>query len=319
MNRTSFRRALVPTVAALALALTACGGNDGEGSDGEQISGNVVVDGSSTVEPMSKAASELLSEEQGKIKVAVGAAGTGGGFEKFCADKTDISDASRPIKEDEEVPVCQEAGIEYTELLVATDALTIAVHPDLDIDCLKVDQISKLFIKGSKVKNWNEIDPSFPDQEVSFFFPGTDSGTYDYMAADVFENESEELRSDVQASEDDNVLVQGVSGTEGAVGFFGFTYYEQNSDKLKALQVENPETGECVAPSVETAQDGSYSPLARPLFIYVNNKKYNDNKAVAAYVDFYIEHLEQIATAAKFIPLNEEDYGTTQAALEGIA
>jgi phosphate transport system substrate-binding protein len=320
VNRTSFRRAIVPGAAlVLGLSLAACGGDDGGSGDGEQVTGNVVVDGSSTVEPMSKAASELLSGEQPKIKVAVGAAGTGGGFEKFCADKTDISDASRPIKDDEEVPVCEKAGVEYTELLVATDALTIVVHPDLAVDCLTVDQIGKLFIKGSKVKNWNELDPSFPDEEVSLFIPGTDSGTYDYMANDVFENESEELRTDVQASEDDNVLVQGVSGTEGAVGFFGYTYFEQNADSLKALLIENPDTGECVAPSAETAQDGSYTPLARPLFIYVNNKKYADNKAVAAYADYYIEHLEEIATAAKFIPLNEEDYGKTKSALEGIA
>lgn len=320
MNRTSFRRVIVPGAAlVLGLSLAACGGDDGDGGSGGDVSGSVVVDGSSTVEPMSSAASELLAEEQPDVEVAVGAAGTGGGFEKFCAGKTDISDASRPIKEDEEVPVCEKAGIEYTELLVATDALTIVVHPDLAVDCLTVDQIGELFIKGSKIKTWKELDPSFPDEKVSLFIPGTDSGTYDYMANDVFDNESEELRTDVQSSEDDNVLVQGVSGTEGAVGFFGFTYYEQNAETLKALQVENPETGECVAPSVETAQDGSYTPLARPLFIYVNNAKYNDNKAVAAYVDFYIENLATIAEAAKYIPLNDEDYGTTKTTLEGIA
>ena len=322
MNRTSFRRAVVPTVAALALALSACAGNDpsaGSEGDASQVSGSVAVDGSSTVEPMSKAASELLSAEQPGVEVAVAASGTGGGFEKFCAGETDISDASRPIKEDEEVPACEKNAVDYTELQVATDALTIAVHPDLAIDCLTTEQIGKAFVKGSKIKNWNELDPSFPDQEIKFFFPGADSGTYDYMANDVFENESEELRADVQSSEDDNVLVQGVSGTEGAVGFFGFTYYEENADKLKALKVENPGTGECVAPSVETAQDGSYAPLARPLFIYVNNAKYAESPAVKAYVDFYVEKLTEIATASKFIPLSEEAYAETQSALAGIA
>lgn len=320
MNATSIRRATAPALAlaALSLSLVACGGESEpkDGAANTEVTGSVVVDGSSTVEPMSKAASELLAEEGSKIEVAVGAAGTGGGFEKFCAGQTDISDASRPIK-DEEAEVCKTAGIEFTELQVATDALTIAVHKDLAVDCLTVDQIGKLFGPESKVKNWKELGQGFPDQKVSFFFPGTDSGTYDYMAADVFENEAETLRTDVQASEDDNVLVQGVSGTEGAVGFFGYTYFEENEDKLKALKVDNGEG--CVAPSVETAQAGEYAPLARPLFIYVANKKYTDNKAVAAYTDFYIDNLETIAKAAKFIPLSEELYTATKDALAGIA
>lgn len=318
MISTSFRRVSAPAlaIAALSLSLAACGGESADGGAGTDVTGSVVVDGSSTVEPMSKAASELLSEEGSQIEVAVGAAGTGGGFEKFCAGQTDISDASRPIK-DEEAEACKTAGIEYTELQVATDALTIAVHPDLGVDCLTVEQIGKLFGPESKITNWKDLDATFPDQKISFFFPGTDSGTYDYMAADVFDNEAETLRTDVQASEDDNVLVQGVSGTEGAVGFFGYTYFEENEDKLKAVEIDNGEG--CVAPSVETAQAGDYAPLARPLFIYVANKKYTDNEAVAAYTDFYIENLETIAEAAKYIPLSEELYTATKDALAGIA
>lgn len=316
MKRTSVRRALVPGFAVLALALSACGGGDaGKGSGGD-VSGKVAVDGSSTVFPMSDAAAELLLEETPDVDVTVGESGTGGGFEAFCADKTDISDASRPIK-DEEAAICADAGIEYTELQVATDALTVVVHPDLDVDCLTVDQIKALWGPDSKVKNWNELDPSFPDQEISLFGPGTDSGTYDYMAADVIESETEETRSDYQSSEDDNVLVQGVAGTEGATGYFGYTYYEENTDKLKALAIDSG--AGCVEPSAETAQDGSYTPLARPLFIYVNNAKYNDNEAVKAYVDFYIENLADIAEVGKFIPLSDELYGETQSALEGIA
>ena len=205
----------------------------GDGESGA-VSGSVAVDGSSTVYPMSVAAQELLNEENPDIQVTVGEAGTGGGFEVFCTGDTDISDASRPIEEDE-VAVCEENGVEYTELQVATDALTVAVHPDLEVDCLTTDQLIDLVGPKSTATNWNEIDPSFPDQEISFFFPGTDSGTYDYMAADVVGDESEVLRDDVESSEDDNVLVQGVSGTEGAVGFFGYTYYEENQDTLKAL------------------------------------------------------------------------------------
>ncbi|MGH3347098.1 MAG: PstS family phosphate ABC transporter substrate-binding protein [Nocardioides sp.] len=317
--RTSIRRAAVPGIAALALALSACGGGDaGANTTGEGgASGQVAVDGSSTVYPMSNTAAELLSEENPDIETSVGFAGTGGGFEKFCAGETDISDASRPIDEEEEVPVCEENGIEYTELLVATDALTVVVHPDLAVDCLTTDQVVELFGPDSKVTNWSDLDPTFPDQELAGFMPGTDSGTYDYMAADVVEHESEKLRGDFETSEDDNVLVQGVAGTEGAVGFFGYSYYEENADSVKALSIDDGNG--CVAPSAETAQAGEYTPLARPLFIYVNNANYNDNAAVKEYTDFYIENLATIAETAQFIPLNDEDYSATQDALAGVS
>ena len=315
MNRTSFRRGAIASGAAvLAFSLAACGGGDAGAEDG--VSGTVAVDGSSTVEPMSKAASELLSEENPAVRVNVGAAGTGGGFEVFCAGTTDISDASRPIEEDE-VAACEEAGVDYTELQVATDALTVAVHPDLAVDCLTTDQLIELVGPESEVTNWSDLDPSFPDQEISFFFPGTDSGTFDYMAADVVGDESETLRTDVESSEDDNVLVQGISGTKGAVGFFGYTYYEENQDNLKALAIDDGNG--CVAPSAETAQAGEYTPLARPLFIYVSNSAYNEKPQVKEYVDFYIENLPTIAEAAKFIPLSDELYEETKSALEGIA
>lgn len=317
MTRTSIRRAFVPGIVVLALTLSACGGSaDGE-EGGSGASGSVAVDGSSTVYPMSNTAAEMLSEENSDIQVSVGFSGTGGGFEKFCAGQTDISDASRPIKEDEEVPVCEEAGVEYTELQVATDALTVVVHPDTEVDCLTTDQVVQLFGPNSTVTNWQDLDPSFPDQEISGFIPGTDSGTYDYMAADVVGDESESLREDFEVSEDDNILVQGVAGTPGGVGFFGYTYYEENADKVKALSIDDGNG--CVEPSAETAQAGEYTPLARPLFIYVSNASYNDNAAVKEYVDFYIENLEAIAEAAQYIPLNEDDYASTQDALAGIA
>ncbi|HYF71917.1 MAG TPA: PstS family phosphate ABC transporter substrate-binding protein [Nocardioides sp.] len=320
MIRTSIRRAAVPGIAVLALALSACGGSDagsGEGDGGSGASGSVAVDGSSTVYPMSLTAQEMLNEENSNVEVSVGFSGTGGGFEKFCAGETDISDASRPIKEDEEVPVCEKNGIEFTELLVATDALTVVVHPDLAVDCLTTEQVVELFKPGSTVTKWSDLDPSFPDQEIAGFIPGTDSGTYSYMAEDVVGDESEALRDDFEASEDDNILVQGVSGTEGAVGFFGYTYFEENADSLKALAIDDGNG--CVEPSAETAQAGEYTPLARPLFIYVNNAKYTENEAVKEYVDFYIENLATIAETAQFIPLNDEDYTATQDALAGIS
>ncbi|GHJ58629.1 phosphate ABC transporter substrate-binding protein [Nocardioides sp. OK12] len=320
MKSTSIRRAFVPGVAVLALALTACGGADAGSDSGAEAdtsaSGSVTIDGSSTVFPMSDAAAELLNEENPNVQVSVSESGTGGGFERFCNGETDISDASRPIAEDE-VAVCEENGIEYTELQVATDALTVVVHPDLDVDCLTVDQLKELWGPDSTVSNWNELDPSFPDQEIALFGPGTDSGTYDYMANDVIESETENTRSDYEGSEDDNVLVQGVAGTEGGTGYFGYTYYEQNADALKAVEIDGGDG--CVAPSAETAQAGEYTPLARPLFIYVKNEAYADNEAVTAYVDYYIGNLADIAEIGQFIPLSEELYSETQSNLESIA
>jgi phosphate transport system substrate-binding protein len=317
VKSTSIRRAIVPGIAALALVLSGCGGDDDDSGTDSGVTGDVLVDGSSTVYPMSTAAAELLREEAPKVKVAVGESGTGGGFERFCAGETDVSDASRPIKEDEEAPLCAEAGVEYTELQVAVDALTVVVHPDLAVDCLTTDQLIQLWEPGSKITNWSQLDPSFPDEEISLFGPGTDSGTYDYMAGDVIGADSETTREDYEASEDDNVLVQGVSGTEGSTGYFGYSYYEQNADSLKALAIDDGNG--CVEPSAETAQAGEYTPLARPLFIYVNNAKYTDNEAVKTYVDFYVENLATIAEEALFIPLNDEQYEATKTALAGVS
>ena len=310
MKSSSFRRALIPGVTALAAALSACGGS------AEGASGTVAIDGSSTVFPLSNAVYELLQEENPDIKATVGQAGTGGGFEKFCAGDTDISDASRPIDEEEEAPVCKENGVDYTELHVATDALTVVVHPDLGVDCLTTEQLVKLWEPKSEVDNWQDLDPSFPDQEISLFGPGSDSGTYDYMANDVIGGESEATRDDYEASEDDNVLVQGVAGTEGATGYFGYTYYEENTDQLKALAIDDGNG--CVEPSVETAQSGEYTPLSRPLFIYVSNAAYADGGAVKEFTDFYIENLETAVEAAKFIPLNDEQLSETKSTLEGM-
>ncbi len=315
MKRTTTPWVALPGAALLALSLAACTGGADAGAD-SGASGSVAVDGSSTVFPMSNAAYELLSEESPGIKATVGASGTGGGFEKFCAGQTDISDASRPIK-DEEKAACEENGVEFTELHVATDALTLVVNKDLAVDCLTVDQLIALWGPDSKVQNWKELDPSFPDQEIKLFGPGTDSGTYDYMAADVIGDESEKTRTDYEASEDDNVLVQGVENTPGATGYFGYTYFEENAERLKALAIDNGEG--CVEPSADTARAGEYAPLSRPLFIYVSNSAYVGNEAVKTFTDFYIENLETIATAAKFIPLSDEDYAETKSSLESIS
>jgi len=320
VNRISLlRRALAPTavVALLALTVAACGGQTTAAGGDEGAAGSVSVDGSSTVFPLSDAAAELLAEENSNIDVTVGSSGTGGGFEKFCAGETDISDASRPIKDDEEAPLCDEAGVKYTELQVAVDALTVVVNKDLAVDCLTTEQLNKIWAPESqgKVTNWNQVDPSFPDQKLSLFGPGTDSGTFDYFT-DEINGEEGVSRSDYEASEDDNVIVEGVANTAGATGYFGFTYYEENADKLKAVTIDSG--AGCVEPSVDTAQSGDYTPLARPLFIYVADKSYTDKPQVAEYVDFYIENLTDVAEAAEYIPLNDDQLSATKSLLEGI-
>lgn len=313
MRRFGKRAAVVIGAASFLLSTAACGSDNG-GGDG--TSGEVAVDGSSTVYPMSNTAAELLAEENSNIEVSVGFSGTGGGFKAFCEEgRTDISNASRPIK-DEEAAACADSGTEYTELLVATDALTVVVHPDLEVQCITVDQLKRIFGPDDPATNWRDLDPSFPDVKITGFIPGTDSGTYDYMNADVVQSEQEILREDFESSEDDNVLVQGVAGTQGAVGFFGYSYYEENTDTLKALEIDSG--AGCVAPSAETAQSGDYTPLARPLFIYLSNAAYADNAAVKEYVDFYIENLAEIAEIAQFIPLNDSDYAATKSAVEAL-
>ena len=302
MNRTLPRRRLFASSAVLALALTAaCGGNSGSGSE-KELSGEVKVDGSSTVFPLTSAASELFAEEQPKVKVPVGESGTGGGFEKFCNGETDISDASRPIK-DEEKAACEAKGIKYAELIVANDALTVVVNKDnAFVDCLTVDQLKTLWQPNSAVKTWNQVDPQFPAQPIKLFGPGTDSGTFDYFTAEINGKEGAS-RTDYTPNENDNLLVQGVAGDKNALGYFGYTYFEENKDKLKAVKIDGGEG--CVEPNTETAQSGKYKPLARPLFIYVSDKAVQ-REEVKSFVDFYIENIDEVVKEAKYVPLTAE-------------
>lgn len=305
------------TAAAVAMvaALAACGGGSDEGGSGsggsKELRGTIKIDGSSTVAPLSTVASELFKEEQGRVQVPVGTSGTGGGFEKFCAGETDISDASRPI-EDDEKKACQTKGIQYSEFQVANDALTIVVHKDNTwAQCLTVDQLKKMWEPGSKINNWKQVDPKFPSQPLKLFGAGTDSGTFDYFT-DVINGEEGKSRKDYQPSEDDNVTVQGVSGSKGGLGYFGFSYFEENSDKLKAVQVDGGNG--CVSPSVQTAQDGSYKPLSRPLFIYPSAAALK-RPEVLAFVEFYVSKHSEISKRAKFVPLNPTQDGKLKQAL----
>jgi phosphate transport system substrate-binding protein len=282
----------------------------------EELSGSIEIDGSSTVGPLTTAAAESFRGEQPGVNVTVGVSGTGGGFERFCAGETDISNASRPIDEEEEVPVCEEAGIEYTEFQVGVDALTVVVNPENDwATCLTVDQLNTIWEPAAegKVNNWNQVDPSFPDQALALAGPGTDSGTFDYFT-DEINGEEGASRADYTASEDDNVIVEAVAGDPGALGYFGFTYFEENEDSLKALEVDGGEG--CVAPSVETARDGSYAPLSRPLFIYVKNESLQ-RPEVEGFVRYFLENSIQLAEDALFIPVPDEQVDENLATLDG--
>ena len=279
-----------------------CGENEGGGSGGGSLSGAVTIDGSSTVFPIAQALAEEFRNEHGKVEVSVGTSGTGGGLEKFCRGETDIATASRPSEDDEQA-ACEQEGIEFVELPIATDGLSIVVNPaNDDVDCLTTDQLKAIWGPDSKVKDWNEVDDSFGDRELTLYGPGTDSGTFDYFT-DVVNGEEGASRSDYTASEDDNVLVQGVAGDEGALGYFGYGYYEENQDKLKLVKVDSGKG--CIEPTTETIDSGEYEPLSRPLFLYVSRKG-ADTEQVAEYVDFALENAEGIVGDVGFVKASDD-------------
>ncbi|MFI1952636.1 PstS family phosphate ABC transporter substrate-binding protein [Streptomyces xinghaiensis] len=313
---TSLRRTRTPLAltAAVMLAASACGGAEaGSGGEGgDKLSGSVKADGSSTVAPLSTVAAQLFQKANPAVKVTVGTSGTGGGFEKFCAGETDISNASRPIK-DEEKELCDKAGVKFEEFTVANDGLSVVVSKDNDfVECLTIEQLKKIWEPGSKVNNWKQVDPGFPDQKMELFGAGTDSGTFDYFT-DAINGEEGASRTDYNPSEDDNVTVRGVSGSKGGIGYFGLSYFEENKDKLKAVKIDGGDG--CVAPSVETVQNGTYTPLGRPLFIYPNAASL-DKPEVEAFVEYYVENSAEIAEKAQFVPLNDEQQKELEKDLE---
>lgn len=287
--------------------LSGCGG--GVQQDGDQLSGRIQIDGSSTVYPLTEAVAEEFIAEYPRVRVTVGVSGTGGGFSKFVRSETDISNASRPIKS-VEVEQAEQNGISYIELPVAYDGLAVVVHPENDwADCLTVDELEEMWRSGSTVDRWDQVRSSFPNREINLYGPGTDSGTYDYFTAAIVGEEGNS-RSDFTASEDDNVLVQGVSGDTDALGFFGLAYYENNQSRLKVLGIDDgyPDNGEgCIEPTAQTVNEGSYQPLSRPEFIYVNAGR-ADDPAIEAFVEFYLEQVGALAEEVGYVPLSEEAY-----------
>src|SRR5690606_23730318 len=285
--------------------IAGCGGSDDETPEVNPaaLSGVVSLDGSSTVGPFAEAAAELFESEYPDVTVNVAQSGTGGGFEKFCNGEIDISNASRPIS-DEEKAACAANNVAYEQLTVANDALTVMVHPDNPVDCLTVEQLKAIWEPGSTLTNWNEI-PNLGvdfDQPIDLYGPGTDSGTFDYFT-DAINGEEGAQREDYNnIGENDNVGLQGVQGSVGGMFYAGFTYYNQNRDSVKALQIDAGNG--CVAPAEETAQDGSYPPLSRGLFMYPSDAGLAKPQ-VLAFIEFVINENEAIAAGADAIPLTD--------------
>jgi phosphate transport system substrate-binding protein len=291
----------------------------GEGEDPlgsfeeEELSGKIQIDGSSTVGPLMTLTAERFRRVEPKVRVTVGVSGTGGGFERFCRGETDLSNASREIK-DEERQLCEKNGIPFFELQVANDGISVVVNrQNAWAECLTVDQLKKIWEPGSKVGTWRDVDSGFPDEKLTLFGAGTDSGTFDYFT-DAVVGEEGASRSDYTPSEDDNVTVNGVASEKGALGYFGLSYYLENEQKVKALAIDGGDG--CVEPSIETVQDGSYAPLSRPLFVYVNEDSLAEKPAIDPFLTFLLDNEPRIARAAKFVPMTESQIERARTALE---
>ena len=318
-------RRLACSFSILALVgLAACGGGgadtsvDGEpAAAGEGVSGDIQIDGSSTVFPISEAMAEEFQIANPETRVTVGVSGSGGGFEKFCGGETDISNASRAIK-DEEVATCEAAGIEFIEVPIAYDGITVVTATANDwAQCLTVDELNAIWspeAEGS-VENWNQVRAEFPDEPLALYGPGTDSGTFDYFTEEV-NGEEGASRGDYASSEDDIVVVTGVESSNGGLGYFGYAYYAENEGDLKSLEIEN-EDGECIAPTLETIADGSYNPMSRPLFFYVKKEAYDTKPQVQAFVDYKLDPANgDLVQEVGYVPLPDEDLAASKARVD---
>jgi phosphate transport system substrate-binding protein len=304
----------------LALGVAACGDDDdddggGGGDTPSGLSGSIRIDGSSTVAPLTEAIAEEFNADNPDVNVTVGTSGTGGGFEKFCAGETQISDASREIEPDE-AKACQQNGIAYEQLQVANDALTVVTNPNNPVTCMTVDQLKSVWEPKSTLKNWSEIqglEPSF-DAELALYGPGTDSGTFDFFTEAINGEEGAQRTDYNDIGEDDNATVTGVSGAEGGMGYFGYSFFVENEGTVNALEIDGGDG--CVAPSPETAQDGSYF-LARPLFVYPSASALEE-ETVDAFLQFYLDNINSVAEQVGFIPLTDEQLQQSQDNLDAL-
>ena len=296
MKRNFRKTMLVITLAAL-LGLGAC-------STTKKLGGNIVIDGSSTVYPVAEAVAEEFNAKYPNVKVSVGFSGTGGGMTKFIAKEIDIANASRKIKPSE-AEAATKAGVEYFEIAVGYDGLSVLVNPlNTWATNLTVAQLKEMWKPNSKITKWSDVDPSWPNEKIVFYAPGVDSGTFDYFT-EVIVGKVDSMRSDYTGSEDDNVLVQGIAGDKYAIGFFGFAYYEENSSKLKLLGIDNGKGA--VKASFATIADGSYAPLSRPLYMYVS-KAALVREEVKTFAKFYLENAKELVTDVGYVPLKDVDY-----------
>ena len=300
-------------ISALILGLTACsdGDQEGENTDSGRLSGVVSLDGSSTVFPVSEAVAEEFLAVQPRVRVTVGVSGTGGGFQKFVAGEIDISDASREIR-DSEAEAARINGIEYLEIPVAYDGLSVIVNKNNTwVDYLTIEELNMIWAPGSSVDSWNDIRPEWPDQPLRLYGPGTDSGTFDYFT-EVVNGDSGASRPDYTASEDDNVLVQGISGDVNSLGFFGYAYYVANESVLKLVPIDGGNGP--ISPNSVTINDGSYSPLSRPIFIYVS-KPSAARPEVRAFVEFYLDQAPALAAEVGYVAMPQDEYQKSRDAL----
>jgi phosphate transport system substrate-binding protein len=316
------RLALGLASAALLAIGAACGSGGGDNGSGggttPQLSGSILIDGSSTVFPITEAAAEEFRKIQRNVRITVGIAGTGGGFQKFCNGETSIQDASRPISASE-ITNCANRGIEYIELPVAYDGLAVVVHPQNTwATCMTVAELKKMWEPEAQgvITRWNQIRPEWPDQPLKLFGAGTDSGTFDYFT-EVIVGKSKSSRGDFTASEDDNVLVQGVAGDRYSLGYFGLAYYEENKSRLKEVAIDGGKGAGCVLPNQQTVEGGTYTPLSRPLFIYVR-KSDAERPEVKAFVDFYIKNAAKLAAEVGYVKFPDRFYTMIEARWNGL-
>ena len=290
-------------LASLSLLLVGCGGS----KEGTGLKGEVLIDGSSTVAPISQAVAEEFSKENSDVNVSVGISGTGGGFKKFVSGEIDIADASRAMKP-EELSTAQKNGIEFIELKIGLDGLTVVANPENTwAQNLTTEDLKKIWADGSTVKTWKDVNPAWPAEPIKLYGPDQDSGTYDYFIEEILGKDGK-IRKDYSPSSDDNQLVQGVEGDKGALGYFGYAYYLEQKDKLKALSING------ISPSDETVKNGTYKPLSRPLYIYINKKSFTEKAQVKSFVQFYIKNAAELVKSSGYVPL--DDYDAQEAAIK---
>jgi len=286
----------------------ACSSTNQEVASDASLSGTVEIDGSSTVFPISEAVAEEFYSEHPNVRVNVAVSGTGGGFKRFTIGETDISNASREIKESERLAAIDN-GVEFVELRIGTDGLSVIVDPSNNyVDCLTTSELKTIWEPGTRIEYWSDLGQKFPEQKLNRFGPDTDSGTFDYFTEEI-NGEAQVSTDQYQASPDDNVLVRGISGTKGSIGYFGYAYYQENQESLKVVAVDDGNG--CVTPTPTTIADGSYSPLSRPLFIYVNVESLNKPQ-VKAFVDFYLTHGPELVNEVGYIASGDEVYAANQ-------